>query len=60
VIILPARSAAAERVFRIHSTARDRNKNVMQCQSIFGSRERLRPARGDIDGADLLNYGAPF
>ena len=42
----------------IHSTPRDRDKNVMPCQSIALLR-RPRPAHGmKIDGADVPVYGA--
>jgi hypothetical protein len=42
---------------RIHSTLRDRDKNAMPCQGILlGSRAQRAD---DIDGEDLLIYGAP-
>jgi hypothetical protein len=60
VIIWLARCAVADPVypFRIHSTLRDWDKNIMPCQSILLSREAGAQRVDDIDGADTLIYGA--
>jgi hypothetical protein len=56
VIIWPARSAVAGPVypFRIHSTPRGWDKNIMPCQSVLLSREPARGVSDDVDGADML------